>query len=48
MAHDDTSGDRLAEVEVVTLSKTETELEAKKLLDTLGGRLPEMEVDTTH
>ena len=48
MAHDDTSGDRLAEVEVETLSKTETELEATKLLDTLGGRLPEMEVDTTH
>lgn len=48
MAQVDTKADRGAEVEVETLSETETELEAKKLLGTLGERLAEIQVDTTH
>ena len=48
MAQVDTPGNRQAEVEVETLSDTVTELKAKKLLDTLGDRLAEMQVNKTH
>ena len=48
MAQVDTPGDRHAEVEFETLSDTVAELKAKKLLHTLGERLAEMQVDTTH
>ena len=35
-------------MEVETLSVTVAELEAKKLLDSLGDRLAEMQLETTH
>ena len=48
MAQIDKPGERQEEMEVETLIDTAADLKVKKLLDTLGDRLAEMEVDTTH
>ena len=48
MAQIDTPGYKQEEVEVETLSEKVADLKVKKLLDTLGDRLAEMQVDTTH
>ena len=48
MAQVETLADRRAEVEVKTLSVTVAELEANKLLHTLGDRLEEIQVETTQ
>ena len=48
MAQVETLADRRADVEVKTLSVTVAELEANKLLDTLGDRLEKIQVETTQ